>query len=505
MSLARLCIVLLVADHCQNGWQQVVFEVQNKRETTDVTTNSKNADEVSSLYDLNTSPNLRRVSDVSVSPSVDDTVSPTIYRSVCPNADNAVNPNVDDTYAVMTTAPNGLIQWTNDRPTRNSFVASTHDAEADRSNNPGTTEERITLENQTNNLITYAPKNETYLQAISKFTAFKLGKAINKYTQPVIVIVGVVGNTLSMLVMFQPHNRHTSFGVYLGILALSDTLVLCTSTSLWLVRLMSSSPLRDLECQIRAWVINALQMNGYFLIFSLTLDRLIAVRFPLKAVVWCSAIRAKLVAGVLWVIVWPLNVPFYIYNHVENKNICTLGTTGSVISFVFPWIAIFVGFVVPFVSLVSMNAVIMVVILSRRRSRLTYAPGRKRDAAEAIEMSESTTGSSKQDHPQHQSSDTREIHSKPMTSRDRNAIITLLLVSITFLFLVTPHYIHMALFSVTDMTSTPALHADYTLFFNIKMKLYFLNNSCNFFLYCLSGTKFRNDVVRLFRGKVFNR
>ena len=434
MSLARLCIVLLVADHCQNGWQQVVFEVQNKRETTDVTTNSKKSEEVSTLPTSKGLSNIQRVgiSDISVSPTVDDTVSPTIYKSVCPTVGNAVNPNVDDTYAAMTTPPNGLIQWTNDGSTRNSVVASTQAGEADRSTHPGTTEERITLENQTNNLITYAPKNETYLQAISKFTAFKLGKAINKYTQPVIVIVGVVGNTLSMLVMFQPHNRHTSFGVYLGILALSDTLVLCTSTSFWLVRLMSSSRLRDLECQIGAWVINALQMNGYFLIFSLTLDRLIAVRFPLKAVVWCSAIRAKLVAGLLWVIVWPLNVPFYIYNHVENKNICTLGTTGSVMSFVFPWIAIFVGFVVPFVSLVSMNVVIMVVILSRRRSRLTYAPGRKRDAAEAIEMSESTTGSSKQDHPQHQSSDTRQIHSKPMTSRDRNAIITLLLVSITF-------------------------------------------------------------------------
>ena len=220
---------------------------------------------------------------------------------------------------------------------------------------------------------------------------------------------------------------------------------------------LSSSPLQDLECQIRAWVINALQMNGYFLILSLTVDRLIAVRFPLKAVVWCSAIRAKLVVGVISLIVWPLNVPFYIFNHVENKNICTLGTSGSVIYFVFPWIAIFVGFVVPFVSLVSMNAVIVVVILSRRRSRLTYAPGRRQcDAADAIEMSESTTSSSKQDLPQKHSSDTIHIHSKPLTSRDRNAIVTLLLVSFTFLFLVAPHYINMVLFSVIDMMSTPA-------------------------------------------------
>ena len=512
MSLSQLFVVLLVAVRCQHSSQQMMYEGQNKYETTEFTSNSKNTEDISTLADSEQLLNLQIVSEVPVSPPIDSAVSLTVDSAACPTYHDAVSQTVDD--AVSQTVDNALsptvdnavspivdntIRWANDSSTRNSVVATTRAAEVDSSNIPGTTEESKTLENQTKSLITYAAK-----KALSQFTTFKVGKAINRYTQPVICIVGVVGNTISMLVMFQSHNRHTSFGIYLGTLALSDTLVLCTSTALWLVRLLSSSPLQDLECQIRAWVINALQMNGYFLILSLTVDRLIAVRFPLKAVVWCSARRAKLVVGVISLIVWPLNVPFYILNHVENKNICTLGTSGSVISFVFPWIAIFVGFVVPFVSLVSMNGVIVVVILSRRRSRLTYAPGRRQcDAADAIEMSESTTSSSKQDLPQKQSSNTIHIHSKPMTSRDRNAIVTLLLVSFTFLFLVAPHYIHMVLFSVTDMTSTPALHADYTLYFNIKIKLYFLNNACNFFLYCMSGTKFRNDVVKLFRGKVF--
>ena len=314
MSLTQQFVFLLVAVHCQHSWQQMMYEAQHKHETTEFTTNSKNSEEVSTLPDSKGLSNLRSVSDDSISPTVDNAVSPTIYKSVCPTVGNAVTRNVDDTYAAMTTTPNGLTQWTNEGSTRKRVVTSTQAAETDCSTNPGTTEERNIRDNQTNCLIAYVPKNETHLQAISKFTAFKLGKASNKYTQPVIFIVGVVGNTISMLVMIQRHHRHTSFGIYLGILALSDTLVLCTSTSYWLVRLMSSSPLRDLECQIRAWVINALQMNGYFLIVSLTFDRLIAVRFPLKAVVWCSARRAKLVAGVLWVIVWPLNVPFYIIN-----------------------------------------------------------------------------------------------------------------------------------------------------------------------------------------------
>ena len=86
-------------------------------------------------------------------------------------------------------------------------------------------------------LTTSATTNDSQL-ALSEFRSYRIGKGINKYAQPVIAVVGIVGNTISMLVMFQPHNRHTSFGVYLGILALSDTMVLCTSTSFWLAALL---------------------------------------------------------------------------------------------------------------------------------------------------------------------------------------------------------------------------------------------------------------------------
>ena len=241
------------------------------------------------------------------------------------------------------------------------------------------------------------------------------------------------------------------------------------------------------------------------------------VRFPLNVVAWCNARRAKVVSGVILVVALVVNVPFSIYHHVKNKTVCAMGTPGSALSFVFPWITVVVGFVVPFVSLTSMNAVIIMAIRNRRRHMARYAPERPRDTAETIEMSESGTGSnqdppqnqsgtgSNQDPQQNQSRDTKQqSHPKPMTSRDRNAIVTLLLVSFTFLLLSTPHFVKVALFSVTNGTSTLSRQADYSLLFQVSRKLYFTNNACNFFLYCLSGTKFRNDVARLFRRNVFN-
>ena len=43
--------------------------------------------------------------------------------------------------------------------------------------------------------------------------------------------------------------------------------------------------------------------------------------------------------------------------------------------------------------------------------------------------------------------------------------------------------------------------AEYFLFYNVAQKLYYTNNGINFFLYVMSGTKFRTDLIGLF-GKI---
>ena len=453
------------------------------RVTTNVPTNFKNMEEVITLRDSVGLSNLQLTSDDVSAGTITDNVYTTVRAF-----------NVVVTRETVTATGTSIAGYRDD---------------------PELSEETNTQES--NNIHTTSAANNDMRRKLSDYMATKVGKAINRYAQPVIFTVGVVGNMISMLVMFQRHNRQTSFGIYFGVLALSDTLVLGTSTAFWLERIFSSSPLRDVNCRIHGYLVNSLQMNGFFLILSLTFDRLMAVRFPLNVVSWCNARRAKLVSGVILIVALVVNIPFSIYHHVKNKTVCAMGTPGSVLSFVFPWIAVVVGFVVPFVSLTSMNAVIIMAIRNRRRHMARYAPERPRDTAETIEMSESGTGSnqdppqnqsgtgSNQDPQQNQSRDTKQqSHPKPMTSRDRNAIVTLLLVSFTFLLLSSPHFVKVALFSVTNGTSTLSRQADYSLLFQVSRKLYFTNNACNFFLYCLSGTKFRNDVARLFRRKVFN-
>ena len=366
----------------------------------------------------------------------------------------------------------------------------------------GNEHENKTEANDTTNWIcqqaTSTKTNDTQGITSSDIMSYKIAKAIQKFAQPTTAVVGVFGNTISMLVMFQSNNRQTSFDIYLGLLAVLDTLALCISTAYWLSRLLSQSPLRDIDCQMMGWFMNSIQMFGTCLILGLTSDRLIAVRFPLKAAAWCDAKRARVVCGIIFVVVLIVNTPFAVYNHVENCNICAMGTPGSVMSLVYPWVSVCVGLVIPFVLLVSMNVVIAMGIRNRLRHS-KYAPSVSIDTCDITEMRDNPAHS--REDLQHNSS-SNDLHITPMSSKDRNAIVTLFLISFTFLILVTPHFVHIAIFSMINQATTPSRHTGYNLFFQVSRLLYSMNNACNFFLYCVSGTKFRSEVVALFRGKV---
>ena len=65
--------------------------------------------------------------------------------------------------------------------------------------------------------------------------SFDLGPRHNPgtYASPVILVIGVVGNVLSIAVMMEKGNRNNAFAVYLSALAVADTGSLLT----WAYRL----------------------------------------------------------------------------------------------------------------------------------------------------------------------------------------------------------------------------------------------------------------------------
>ena len=67
-----------------------------------------------------------------------------------------------------------------------------------------------------------------------------------------------------------------------------------------------------------------------------------------------------------------------------------------------------------------------------------------------------------------------------------------------FLILIIPPYAK-AFYIMSVSGNTPFYYAGYHLFYHIGNKTYFTNHGINFFLYVISGTKFREDLRKLFK------
>ena len=91
----------------------------------------------------------------------------------------------------------------------------------------------------------------------------------------------------------------------------------------------------------------------------------------------------------------------------------------------------------------------------------------------------------------------KEKRQKTMKNVENQLTIMLLLVTTLFLVLMIPTYIRFV-YPTFVKSDTPEKYARLILFFHITHKLYNTNNAINFFLYCISGQKFRNDLKEIF-------
>ena len=81
---------------------------------------------------------------------------------------------------------------------------------------------------------------------------------------------------------------------------------------------------------------------------------------------------------------------------------------------------------------------------------------------------------------------------------ERQIIVTLLSVTFAFLILTTPAYSLFLYAIFYDYEQTPYAFAGYYLFYNVARQTYYTNYGINFFLYVISGRKFRSDLINLF-------
>ena len=315
---------------------------------------------------------------------------------------------------------------------------------------------------------------DTFMEQVETYMAFKIANLINIYWFPILIPLGLVGNTLSFIVMIKPNNRKMTTCIYMLAISINDNIMMVWCFNNLLVSTLKVHGWYMWQCKVAAfWALFALQ-NSTFQILAMTVDKYIAIKWPHRAATYSTPKRAKMIAVICSVCALIYNSPHLYLTHVVDGNCMAYGA-GGVLSKIHSWFSFVLNAIIPFTLLIYMNFVIVKAV---RKSRKMFGADTSARTDQGLEARHNT-----------------------MKSAENQLTIMLLSVTMLFLILLCPGYIRFIYLAFAEQ-DTPYQYANSMLFYQISSKFYNTNSGINFFLYCISGRKFRNDLkeILLCRG-----
>ncbi|XP_041363497.1 G-protein coupled receptor 183-like [Gigantopelta aegis] len=303
---------------------------------------------------------------------------------------------------------------------------------------------------------------------------YKVAVALWKYMSPCLLILGLVGNTLSFVVLSKSSMRETTTSLYLRFLAVYDSLVLYMGLMRWWIIYLIEYDIREYSvvvCKIHTWGAYWTTHTSAWLLVSVTVERCFSVWFPHKVKIICIKRNTYVIIATIMLVFAMLNSHYFyglgnyvemIDNETEVKHCEQINDAYYNFEvFIWPWIDLCIYSVIPSSILTFCNIAIIHKVVSSSRQTL-----------------------------QNDSS---------ISSRRRQAsslTVMLLLVSFTYVVCTTPYCIYL----IYENSFTPDEYANAReeavagLVWLVVTMLLYTNNSINFILYSVSGKRFRDEL-----------
>ena len=307
---------------------------------------------------------------------------------------------------------------------------------------------------------------DTFLQEVETYMTFKVAKLIDDYWFPILVPIGLVGNTLSFLVMIKPNNRKMSTCIYMAAISVNDNVMLLLALHAWLVTAVNIHHWHVLECKLNIYFAYFSLQTATYQVLVMTVDKYVAIKWPHRAATYSIPRRAKITILAISVLVLIYNLPhFFITTLIQGE--CYGHSVKSILTKIYSWFTIVLNGIIPFVLLIHMNFVIVKTV---------------KDSHKLFRSNVGTVGT--------------EQRPNSMKNAENQLTTMLLLVTTLFLILVLSTYVRF-IYAAFITSDTPSKFAMSILIFEISYKFLVTNSGINFFLYCLSGKKFRNDLKEI--------
>ena len=223
-------------------------------------------------------------------------------------------------------------------------------------------------------------------------------------------------------------------------------------------------------CKLLAMIVISSMHCSTYLLMAMTFERFYRVIRPHKAASFNTIKRAKIIISFTYTFSFSYNIP-YLFIADNDGRICIQNKFASVNVYgeLYYWFSEVISFILPFVSLLTMNSVIIHTLRQRSKLKMSEAQDKSQKMGQNIKNKNS----------------------------DRQIFTMLLLVTFGYLILNIP--VKSLIFYLNFYSGQTAYYyAGLHLFYQIGEKTFYTNHGINFFLYVMSGQKFRTDLKNLF-------
>ena len=228
-------------------------------------------------------------------------------------------------------------------------------------------------------------------------------------------------------------------------------------------------PNKHWYCCLQMYTYFSSFLSSAYLLIVMTFERFYIIIRPHKAALFNTVKRAKIIIVCILIFYFTYSIPFlFVAGHNGISCVVNRFASGNVLGEMYHWATEVFIFIFPFLSLLTMNSVIIHTLRKRSKQNILASKIQNENEGEHL----------RNKNPEKQ-------------------IVTMLLL-VTFVFLTLNMPVRSAVFYVNFSSgNTPYYYAGIYLFYQFGVRAYYTNHEINFFLYVIFGQKFRTDLRNL--------
>ncbi|KAK6179059.1 hypothetical protein SNE40_011505 [Patella caerulea] len=321
---------------------------------------------------------------------------------------------------------------------------------------------RCSNENTTVNESSCSTTNDTVLGDMDKKISVKIDY-VGYVAIPVFLLLGLSGNTLTIIVMLSKHFRKMSVSIILVALAFSDTtLIILLPFNKGFVREILGVDIRALSsigCKLFFLIFRSAKMTSSWFVVFLCLERFVAVWFPLKTRFICTKRNACIGLMIVYGFLFSFNGAWTFASRLANGACIPHYPEPAYLSAIFIVLGTIIYSILPICLLMILTPLICYKLFQRIKVQKALSSGNQNISEEV-----------------------------------RKTTTMLIGVSIAYIVLVSPIAIAHLVFYNQGLNIFESTEPTMVIYREVAQILEQLNYSINFFMYVLCSKSFRDRV-----------